>query len=230
MGMRNFLLYILIIHIISLAYSQESWNTNLFDYSLNKNTRTMIFREPITFSPFEIKAGYFHYGGPDYLSGFSLLPTDLGTHPVLLDSTHADYNGLSGKNDRNGIFVEVDLLKTNILLYLIPQNIFDIQFGLGYRMSHMISHPKLPDDITYTDPNENWQQYKFSPKIHDFNFNTTIQWQFNQSIIPYAYHSIGFSKISLYKTEANRKYLNGNAISETFALGIKKNYFLSRNE
>ena len=220
--MRNFLLYILIIHMISLASSQESWNTNLFDYSLNKNARTMIFREPITFSPFEIKAGYFHYGGSDYLRGFPLLPADLGTHPVLLDSTHASYNGLSGKNDRNGIFVEIDLLKTNVLSYLIPQNIFDIQFGLGYRMSHMLSHPKLPDDITYTDPNENWQQYKFFPKIHDFNFNTTIQWQFNQSIIPYAYHSIGFSKISLYKTEADRKYLRGNAISETFALGIKK--------
>ena len=220
--MRKFLLYILIIHMISLASSQESWNTNLFDYSLNKNARTMIFREPITFIPFEIKAGYFHYGGSDYLSGFPLLPADLGTHPVLLDSTHASYNGLSGKNDRNGIFVEVDLLKTNVLSYLIPQNIFDIQFGLGYRMSHMLSHPNLPDDITYTDPNENWQQYKFFPKIHDFNFNTTIQWQFNQSIIPYAYHSIGFSKISLYKTEADRKYLRGNAISETFALGIKK--------
>ena len=220
--MRKFSLYILIVHITSLASSQESWNTNLFDYSLNKNARTMIFREPITFSPFEIKAGYFHYGGSDYLRGFPLFPADLGTHPVLLDSTHASYNGLSGKNDRKGVFIEVDLLKTNILSHIIPQNIFDIQFGLGYRISHMLSHPKLPDDITYTDPNENWQQYKFFPKIHDFNFNTTIQWQFNQSIIPYAYHSIGFSKISLYKTEADRKYLHGNAISETFALGIKK--------
>jgi len=218
----RFFSFILIIHIISLACSQESWNTNLFDYSLNKDTRTMIFREPITFSPFEIKAGYFHYGGSDYLSRFSLFPSDLETHPVSLDSTHTNYNGLLDKNDRNGIFLEIDLLKTNVLLYFIPQNIFDIQFGLGYRMSHMISRPELPDDITYTDPNENWQEYKFSPKIHDFNFNTTIQWQFNESIIPYAYHSIGFSKISLYETEANKKYLHGNAISETFALGIKK--------
>ena len=88
-------------------------------------------------------------------------------------------------------------------------------------MSHMLNNPDLPNDITYPNPNENWQEYKFSPKIHDFNFNTTIQWQFNQLVIPYIYHSIGFSKISLYKTEANRKYLYGNAISETFAFGIK---------
>ena len=182
----------------------------------------MIFREPITFSPFELKAGYFHYGGSDYLNDFSLLPGDIGTHPVILDSTHSAYNGLSNKKDRKGIFIEVDLLKTNLLLKLIPQNVFDVQFGLGYRISHMLSHPKLPSNLIYTNPDESWQQYKFFPKIHDFNFNTTVQWQFNQLFIPYFYHSIGFSKISLYKTEADRKYLYGDAISETFAIGIKK--------
>ena len=220
--MRNFLLYILIISACPLILAQESWNTNLLDYSFNKNARKMIFREPITFSPFELKAGYFHYGGSDYLNDFSLLPGDIGTHPVILDSTHSAYNGLSNKKDRKGIFIEVDLLKTNLLLKLIPQNVFDVQFGLGYRISHMLSHPKLPSNLIYTNPDESWQQYKFFPKIHDFNFNTTVQWQFNQLFIPYFYHSIGFSKISLYKTEADRKYLYGDAISETFAIGIKK--------
>ena len=62
-----------------------------------------------------------------------------------------------------------------------------------------------------------------SPKIHDFNFNTTINWQFNETFIPYLYHSIGFSKISLYKTsDANKTYLSGDGISETLSLGIKK--------
>ncbi len=222
MGMRKFVLYILIPHTMALVFGQESWNTNVLDYSFNNSARTMVFRQPITFSPFEIKAGYFHYGGVDYLNNFSLFPSNINSHPVILDSTHTTYDGLQGKKDRQGIFVEVDFLKTNILLHLIPQNIFDIHFGLGYRMSHMLNNPDLPNDITYPNPNENWQEYKFSPKIHDFNFNTTIQWQFNQLVIPYIYHSIGFSKISLYKTEANRKYLYGNAISETFAFGIKK--------
>ena len=208
--------------VTAFSFAQESWNTNLLDYTFNKNARKMIFREPITFTPFELKAGFFHYGGDDYLRDFSILPNELGAHPVLLDSTHSSYKGLFSKNDRRGIFVEVDFLKTNLLLKLIPQNIFDVQFGLGYRISQMLSHPKLPENLTYQNPDENWQQYKFFPKIHDFNFNTTIQWQITQLLIPYAYHSIGFSRLSLYKTEADRKYLYGNAISETFAVGIKK--------
>ena len=218
--MRVFSIYILIV--TSFLFAQESWNTNLLDYSFNKNARKMIFRQPITFTPFELKTGFFHYGGNDYLRDFSILPNELGAHPVLLDSTHSSYEGLFSKNDRRGIFVEVDFLKTNLLLKVIPQNIFDIQFGLGYRISQMLSHPKLPENLTYENPDENWQQYKFFPKIHDFNFNTTIQWQFTQLLIPYAYHSIGYSRLSLYKTEADRKYLYGSAISETFAIGIKK--------
>ena len=218
--MRVFSIYILIV--TSFSFAQESWNTNLLDYSFNKNARKMIFRQPITFTPFELKTGFFHYGGNDYLRDFSILPNELGAHPVLLDSTHSSYEGLFSKNDRRGIFVEVDFLKTNLLLKVVPQNIFDVQFGLGYRISQMLSHPKLPENLTYENPDENWQQYKFFPKIHDFNFNTTIQWQFTQLLIPYAYHSIGYSRLSLYKTEADRKYLYGSAISETFAIGIKK--------
>jgi len=207
---------------MSFISAQESWNTNIFDYTWNKSSKKMVFREPITFSPFEIRAGYFHYGGSDYLNNFSLTPQDLGVHPVLLDSTHANYEGLSDAKDRKGVFIELDFLKTNFLFKIIPQNILDIQFGLGYRMSHMLSHPRLPADLIYTDPNENWRLYNFFPKIHDFNFNTTVNWQFNEKFIPYIYHSIGFSKISLYKTEADQKYLFGDAISETFAFGLKK--------
>ena len=117
----------------------------------------MIFRQPITFTPFELKTGFFHYGGNDYLRDFSILPNELGAHPVLLDSTHSSYEGLFSKNDRRGIFVEVDFLKTNLLLKVIPQNIFDVQFGLGYRISQMLSHPKLPENLTYENPDENWQ-------------------------------------------------------------------------
>ena len=218
--MRRFSIYILVF--MCFMNAQESWNTNIFDYTWNKSSRKMVFREPIIFSPFEIKAGYFHYGGSDYLDNFSLTPQSLGIHPVILDSTHANYQGLSRGKHRKGIFVELDLLKTNILLKIIPQNIFDIQFGIGYRMSHMLSHPRLPEDLIYTDPNENWQLYNFFPKIHDFNFNTTLNWQLNEKFIPYIYHSIGLSKISLYKTEADNKYLLGDAISETFAIGLKK--------
>ena len=69
--MRKSSLYILVFLVISFVSSQQSWNTNIFDYTWNKNSRKMVFREPIVFSPFELRAGYFHYGGADYLDEFS---------------------------------------------------------------------------------------------------------------------------------------------------------------
>ena len=87
----------------------------------------------------------------------------------------------------------------------------------------MINQPDLPSSMIYTNPQNTIYTYKFSPKIHDFNFNTTINWQFNEVFIPYLYHSIGFSKVSLYKTsDANKQYLYGNGISETLSVGVKK--------
>ena len=118
--MRRILIYILVS--LSSINAQKSWNTNIFDYTWNKSSKKMVFRDPITFNPFELRAGYFHYGGSDYLDNFSLSPQDLGQHPVILDSTHTNYQGLSNKKDRKGIFVELDLLKTNVLLKIIPQN------------------------------------------------------------------------------------------------------------
>ena len=220
--MKKTLLYILFIFCFDALICQESWNTNVFDYSWNKSLKRLIYREPILFTPFEIKGGYFHYGGSDYLSGFPIAGGDLSEHPVILDDTHSQPIWLSDVKDRNGLFIEVDILKTNLLLHLIPQNILDIQFGLGYRMSHMLSRPYLHEDIDYENEEQPWQEYRFYPQMHDFNFNTTASWQFNESIIPYLSHSIGFTKISLYKTEGNQTYLSGNAISETFAMGVKK--------
>lgn len=220
--MRYKIIY-LFIFVHSALWAQESWNTNLIDYTWNKVANSMMYREPIIFTPFELRGGYFHYGGPDY-SSLSFKGGELGEHPVILDSSHVSYNGLSSSNHRNGVFVELDLVKTNFLLYLIPQNIIDVQFGLGYRMSTTLSRPDLPLDIVYENPNlnESLYEYKFSPKIYDINFNTTLNWQFSELYISYFYHSIGFSKFSLYQSEGNQKYLLGDAISETFSAGLKK--------
>ena len=72
--MRFFSIYIFIV--TSFSFANESWNTNLLDYSFNKYAGKMIFREPITFTPFELKAGFFHYGGNDYLRDFSTCLVD----------------------------------------------------------------------------------------------------------------------------------------------------------
>ena len=228
--MRFSLLHIILLMNVTLIFTQESWNTNIFDYSWNKISKRMIYREPIVFTPFEVRAGYFHYGGADYLNHFSLFGGDINQHPLQLDSTHlSPSNFLVDIKDRRGLFFEVDIAKTNLLLLMVPQNIIDIQFGLGYRMSHMINQPDFPNSIIYTNPENSIYTYQFFPKIYDFNFNTTINWQFNEMLIPYLYHSIGFSRVSLYKTsDANKKYLYGDGISETLAIGIKK--IISNND
>ena len=55
-----------LIWICSVLFSQESWNTNFIDYAWNKTFNSMMYREPLIFTPFELRGGYFHYGGSDY--------------------------------------------------------------------------------------------------------------------------------------------------------------------
>ena len=50
--MRYKIIYLAII-INSVLFSQESWNTNLIDYTWNKLANSMMYREPIIFTPFE---------------------------------------------------------------------------------------------------------------------------------------------------------------------------------
>ena len=127
--MRRLILYLIFLINITLIFSQESWNTNIFDYSWNKISKRMVYRQPMVFTPFEIRAGYFHYGGADYLKEFSLFGGDISEHPVKLDSTHiSSDNFLMDIKDRRGLFIELDIAKTNLLLLMVPQNIIDIQF------------------------------------------------------------------------------------------------------
>ena len=86
--MKVLILYLLI-WIISPAFSQEStWHSSA-SIMWNSIFHRMTFRDPILFTPFEVKSGYLNYGGKKYWSGApfntsTLTVTDL---PVLLDST-----------------------------------------------------------------------------------------------------------------------------------------------
>ena len=46
----------------------ETWYTNPLDYVFSRTSNRMTFREPISFTPFDIKIGMFNYGGSDYWS------------------------------------------------------------------------------------------------------------------------------------------------------------------
>ena len=211
----------------SLIFSEsETWYTNPLDYVLGRTTNRTTFREPVSFTPFDIKIGTFNYGGSDFWDqGFRA--NELGVSPILLDSSNYQYSGLSNPNSRKCYLFEVDFLKYNIPNYVYKQNYIDIQFGLGMKMMGLIENPgiDLPDDfLTGSDSDPSGQdrgKYKYRPSIRDYNVNTTINWQFYDFILGYLSHSIGIVNLSLYESEGGDKYLKGNGIGESFALGLK---------
>ena len=80
-------LYIIIACCSILVAKEQTWTTTTFDYYWNTLLRRNIYREPISFTPFDIRVGQLTYGGSDYWDS-SLFETELGaTLPVVLDST-----------------------------------------------------------------------------------------------------------------------------------------------
>ena len=130
--MKALILYFLF-WIIPPAFCQESTWHSPTSLAWNSILHRMTFREPIIFTPFEIKAGYLNYGGKKYWSGLpfnssTIMVTDL---PVLLDSTQYQFNILNAITNRQGMFIELDFLRTNLPHFIINQNYIDLQIGLG---------------------------------------------------------------------------------------------------
>ena len=204
----------------------ETWYTNPLDYVFSRTSNRMTFREPIEFTPFDVKIGMFNYGGSDYWNqGFG--GNDLGISPVVLDSSNYDYTGLAQSVSRQCYILEVDFLKYNLPNYIYKQNYVDVQFGLGYKMMGLLEKPgiELPDDFLEGSENDpsgvDRGDYRYRPFMQDYNFNTTINWQFYDFLLAYLNHSIGISNLSIYESEGGDRYLKGNGIGETFGFGIK---------
>ena len=218
------LIYILL---ISFIFSEaESWYTNPLDYVLGRTANRTTFREPIKFTPFDIKIGTFNYGGSDFWNQ-GLGDNELGTSPILLDSSNYQFSGLSSTKSRKCYLLEVDFLKYNLPNHIYKQNYIDVQFGLGMKILGLLENPgiALPDDFisgSDTDPTgQDRGVYKYRPSIRDYNVNTTVNWQFYDFILGYLSHSIGLSNLTVYESEGGDKYLDGNGIGESFSLGFK---------
>ena len=81
--------------LLSISFCQEStWEKSSTSMVWNSLSHKMTFREPIVFTPFEVKAGYLNYGGKDYWSGsiFNKTPITTSDLPVFLDSTQYQFN------------------------------------------------------------------------------------------------------------------------------------------
>ena len=73
-----------------------------------------------------------------------------------------------------------------------------------------------------TIPNQqNPGDFLFKPRLHDFNFNASIDYQPLKKIRTYLYYSLGRSFGTLYEYEGGGGYLNCKGISEGIGLGIR---------
>ena len=208
--------------IISIVISEEkSWTTTTFEYYWNRTFNQIRFREPVIFTPFEARVGYLTYGSENYWDDF--FSTNLDSNPIFADSTDNSRDYLASKDSRQLVFVEFDFVRLNIPNIIIKQNFLDIQNGLGYRYIYSGSEPKLPSTWPNIQPDddENAGVLFFKPKLHDFNFNSSIDFQPFEKLRAYLYHSIGYMFGTLYEYEGGGNYLECKGISEGFGVGLR---------
>ena len=223
--MKALILYLLI-WIISPAFCQESTWHSPASFAWNSIFHRMTFREPIVFTPFEVKAGYLNYGGKNYWSGapFNSSTVTVTDLPVLLDSTQYQFNILNALTNRQGMFIELDFLRTNLPHFLIRQNYFDLQIGLGIQFTDF-SNPSLPSDSgkewKKTSSSSTRGNYYFHPRSIGLNINTSLAWQISRTRATYLYHSFGLTSLSLYETEGGDRNLRGTGLNESFGIGTK---------
>ena len=211
--------------LLSISFCQEStWEKSSTSMVWNSLAHRMTFRDPIVFTPFEVKAGYLNYGGKGYWSGsiFNKTPITTSDLPVFLDSTQYQFNILDALSNRRGTFVEVDILRTNLPHFFIHQNYFDLQFGLGFQYTDFSSNPSLPSET-----GKEWIKaatrgdYHFHPRSLGLNTNTSLSWQLSRNRATYIYYSFGVNSISLYESDGGDKDLTGMGLSESFGIGTK---------
>ena len=221
------------IGLLSVAFCQEStWNRSSTSIAWKSISHRMTFREPIVFTPFEVKAGYLNYGGKNYWSGsiFNKTPITVTDLPVFLDSTQYQFNILDALSNRRGTFIEIDILRTNLPHFLFHQNYFDLQIGLGFQYTDFSSNPSLPSET-----GKEWLKtstrgdYNFHPRSFGLNINTSLGWQLSRNRATYIYHSFGVNSISLYESGGGDKDLTGMGLSESFGIGTKYIFNQSRD-
>ena len=127
----------ILIWIIPLAFAKESaWKNSPINKIRYSVFNRMTFRQPVVFTPFDVKAGYLYYGRKQYWSQlpYNLSDISVTDSPVLLDSTQYQFNIIEKTFDRQGFFIELDVLRTNLTHFIFPQNYIDLQMGLGIQM------------------------------------------------------------------------------------------------
>ena len=223
--MNRYILIIVCLLNFSLG-SRVIWSSTPIDKFINHNFNQMIFREPVYLIPYDLKIGFFNYGGSDYFRNVMNGNFNLDSNPIILDNQDINNDFISSPKVRNGYFIELDIMKYNLLEKIYHQNLSDFHIGFGLRYSNMLSNPKAPIYFDEND-NRNDKSYRFRPLILDGFFNISSIVQYSPKFYLYGYYSFGLSYASIYESLSQERYINGSGFNESFSLGYK--YIINQN-
>jgi len=196
-------------------FEETNWATTRFEAFWKNTFKQMTFREPIDFLPYDVRIGYYEYGGLDYfneLDNFLSDSDNLESSPY--NTTDLNFPDIVNKKFRKMIALEIDFLRYNF--FKDRQNIIDIQFGFGYRLYKNINKVAF-DNGDY-----------LKPEFNEFNINGTFIMQFNPRYYNYLYCSSGYTRASFYDNNLSNGEANGSGISNHLGLGM--NFIIPENE
>ena len=195
-------------------FEETNWATTRFEAFWKNTFKQMTFREPINFLPYDIRIGYYEYGGPDYFNELnSFLSDDDNLESSPYNTSDLTFPDLVDKKFRKMIALEIDFLRYNF--FSDKQNIIDVQFGLGYRLYKNIK------DIAFDNGDS------LDPEFNEFNINGTFIMQFNPRYYNYLYYSSGYTRASFYNNNLSNSDATGSGISNHLGLGM--NFIIPNN-
>jgi hypothetical protein len=211
--------FIIILFIYPLLSEQSDWATTRFEKYWQQSFNKMIFRDPVNFSPYSIKIGYYNYGGKNFFSKLGLnpfTPDEMGENPFVStnDISNGFLNNLDDLSYRRMIALELDLLKKNF--FYKKRNGIDIQFGFGYKFLQSVNEIQFYDDS------------KLKPEVHQFNINSTFIFQKTPNNYRYILYSLGHNEATFYKLISSGDEASGSGLDQSLALGI--NFIIPKNE
>ena len=191
--------------IFNIATSQSYFTEQTrFENFWKRTFKQMTFREPISFMPYNIKVGYFIYGGDGYLDNWNnILLGEDSYEESPFNLTNNNFPDISSQKYRKGLTVELDFLRYNF--FKKYQNFIDIQLGFGYKYNKII-HTATLNDI------------KLKPNFQDLNINSTFIFQWNPDFLTYLYYSYGLVKAHFYESSLGKA--SGDGYSQGLGIGI----------
>ena len=197
-------------------FEETNWATTRFEVFWKSTFKQMTFREPIDFLPYDIKIGYYEYGGLNYFNELDNFLSDndnLESNPY--NTSDPAFPNVVNKKFRKMMTLEIDFLRYNF--FKDRQNILDIQFGFGYRLYKNINK------VAFVDNGDS-----LNPEFNEFNVNGTFILQFNPSYYNYLYYSSGYTRASFYDNSLTNSQASGSGISNHLGLGM--NFIIPDNK